>query len=80
DILESAAMKELKGPDGRPFLSSTSNEIHIVLALYLDWFNSEGNYIGGAHNGTGGLYMVVLNLPWYIRYRKENMFPIFIPG
>jgi hypothetical protein len=79
DIMESIGVKELEDPDGKPFIGQT-DEIRIVLALYIDWYDSEGNYIGGTHSPTGGIYLVVLNLPWHLRYRRENMFPIFIPG
>jgi hypothetical protein len=80
DIMESKAIKELVGPDGQPFVGPHVAGIHLCFALFMDFFNSEGNFIGGKHNSTGGIFIVILNLPIHLRYAPENMFPIFTPG
>lgn len=80
DIMESAAIHQLKGSDGHPFIGQHVSGTHICFAMFIDFFNSEGNFIGGKHNSTGGIYLVILNLPMHLRYLPENMFPIFTPG
>lgn len=78
--MQGTAIQDLKGPDGLPFISSTTSEIRLCLGLFIDWFNSQGNYIGGKHKSTGAIYIIILNLPKAQREAPENMFPIFLPG
>jgi hypothetical protein len=78
--MESKAIQELVGPDGQPFIGPHVAGTHLCLALFMDFFNSEGNFIGGKHTSTGGIFIVILNLPIPLRYSPENMFPIFTPG
>jgi Transposase family tnp2 len=80
DIMQGKAIRELIGPDGKPFIQSDAKSIHLCFGLFFDFFNSEGNFIGGKHKSTGGIFLVVLNLPLHLRYAPENMFPIFTPG
>ncbi|KIM32543.1 hypothetical protein M408DRAFT_19943 [Serendipita vermifera MAFF 305830] len=80
DIMQSRGIRSLKGPDGRSFIGPHVTGVHICLAMFVDFFNSEGNFIGGKHNSTGGIFFIVLNLPISLRYLPENMFPIFTPG
>lgn len=80
DIMESKAIQGLIGPNGRPFIGPHVRGIHLCFALFMDFFNSEGNFIGGKHNSTGGIFVVILNLPIELRYAPENMFPVFTPG
>jgi hypothetical protein len=80
DIMEGKGIREMRGADGLPFVGPHVKGIHLCFALFIDFFNSEGNFIGGKHNSTGGIFLVVLNLPIHLRYAPENMFPVFTPG
>lgn len=79
-IMQGVTVQDLKDADGLPFVSSTGSEIRLCLGLFIDWFNSQGNYIGGKHKSTGAIYIIILNLPKAQREAPENMFPIFLPG
>lgn len=80
DIMQGSAIRELIGPDGRPFIGKHVKGAHLCFALFMDFFNSQGNFIGGKHKSTGGIFLVILNLPVHLRYAPENMFPILTPG
>jgi len=80
DIMQGKGIRGLVGPDGQPFIGKHVTGVHLCFALFMDFFNSEGNFIGGKHNSTGGVYLVILNLPIHLRYASENMFPVFTPG
>jgi hypothetical protein len=76
----SPCIQELKGHDGEPFVSSRPLDVRLCLGLFIDWFNANGNNLRGSRHSTGGVYMVILNLPAEIRYQKQNMFHLLTPG
>jgi Transposase family tnp2 len=80
NIMSSKCITELKGANGHPFVNSSPGNLGICLGLFIDWFNANRNTIRGSNHGTGGIYIVVLNLPESIRFEPENMFHMFIPG
>ena len=74
DIYDGNLWKDLYVINGQPFLSSPNN---LCLALNIDWFNpyKETQYSAGA------VYLVILNLPRYERFREENVILAgMIPG
>lgn len=81
DIWDATMVRELKGPDGKPFVDCPKDEARLVLSLNMDGFNPLQNKQAGKTISTGGLYMVCLNLPPALRYKVENMFLVgVIPG
>jgi hypothetical protein len=80
DIMQGSAIRDLLSSDGQPFIGPHIKDVHLCFALFMDFFNSEGNFIGGKHKSTGGIFLVILNLPVDLRYAPENMFPVFTPG
>jgi hypothetical protein len=83
DIYFSPYVQGLLDSSGKPFLDSQNfknNELRLCLGLYIDWFGPRGNKLGAAHYSTGVIYLIILNLPPHLRYKKQYLFPIFIPG
>ena len=79
-MMQSKCIQELKGFDGLPFASDTPGNVRICFGLFIDWFNANRNTIRGSKHGTGGIYLIILNLPESMRFDTENMFHVFIPG
>jgi hypothetical protein len=80
DILFSPYIQSLKDPEGRTFARWGHGFLNLCLGLYLDWFGPRGNRAGAASYSAGVLYLTILNLPPNLRYEKEFLFPVFIPG
>jgi hypothetical protein len=80
DIMDSASIRSMKAADQTPFAVRLHGELRICLGLFIDWYNARGNSIRGGKHSTGGIYIVILNLPLHLRYKKEYMYQLFIPG
>lgn len=81
DIWDATMIRDLKGPDGKPYMDCPEHEARLVFSLNMDGFNPLQNKQAGKNISTGGLYMVCLNLPPSLRYKVENMFLVgVIPG
>lgn len=63
--------------DGKSFFLDRGDEGRWVFLMLGDFFNIEGNRIGGKANSTGMMALVCLNLPWHIRYDPAY---IYMPG
>lgn len=79
-IMQSKCIKALRDSKGQPFAIQMPGSLRICFGLFIDWFNANGNTIRGTKHGTGGIYLIILNLPEQIRFNPENMFQLFIPG
>ena len=83
DIWDGAALRELKGPDGRPFVTGKRkrSEGRYVFGLCMDGFNPLRSKEAGKKYSLGAIYMICFNLPPALRYRMENVFLVgIIPG
>ncbi|EEB98585.1 hypothetical protein MPER_01881, partial [Moniliophthora perniciosa FA553] len=58
---------ELKGPGDKLFITDRGTEGRWLFTLYGDFFNIEGNRIGGKHSSTGIIALSCVNLPITIR-------------
>ncbi|PIL32292.1 hypothetical protein GSI_05537 [Ganoderma sinense ZZ0214-1] len=81
DILSSPEVLNFLGPDGLPFLRVCGSDGRYLLGLFVDWFHPRGNRQGGAAYSAGVIFMVCLNLPPTLRYKRENIYLAgVIPG
>ncbi|KAE9384914.1 hypothetical protein BT96DRAFT_1093828 [Gymnopus androsaceus JB14] len=69
--------RELRDADGKLFIADRCGQGRWILSLHADFFNIEGNTIGGQHSSTGVMSVTVLNFP--PEMRDDNGFT-FIPG
>jgi hypothetical protein len=75
DIKDGAAIRSLKGPDGKLFMDGFKrNELRLAWSLSIDWFNPYYNKQGGKTAGCGSIAMLLLNLPPSLRYKPENIY------
>ncbi|KAJ3816516.1 hypothetical protein F5880DRAFT_1494200, partial [Lentinula raphanica] len=68
---------ELRGPDGKLFVQERGSEGRWFFKLHSDFFNIEGNKIGGKHLSTGVISMTCLNLPPEMR---EDSAYVYLAG
>jgi hypothetical protein len=81
DIWDATEIRDFIGPDGRPFHCNPNNEGRYLFGLFVDWFNPLGNKQAGKVVSSGVIFMVCLNLPLRIRYKRENVFLVGVmPG
>ena len=82
DVKDGTVIKDLLGPDGRPFWDGLKrSELRLVWNLSINWFNPQGNKAAGKVTSTGSIVMACLNLPLNLRYKPENLFLVgVIPG
>lgn len=81
DVFGADALRNFLGPDGKHFLDVSNAELRLVFNLNIDWFNPFGNKQAKSKGSVGGIYMVCMNLPIYLRYRVENVYLVGImPG
>ena len=66
DIYDGTLWREFLTVDNTPFLSECHN---YVLLLNIDWLQPYKHI----EYSVGVLYLVILNLPCSIRYKRENM-------
>ncbi|THH19101.1 hypothetical protein EUX98_g8839 [Antrodiella citrinella] len=69
--------RELPGHDGGLFIADRGGEGRWCFLLHGDFFNVEGNRIGGKHNSTGVMSMTCLNLPLGMR---DDPAYTYVPG
>ena len=66
---------------GRPFYPGPSTEGRLVFSLSVDSFDPFGNKTAKQSVSSTGIWLVLLNLPWYLRYLPQNMYVAgVIPG
>jgi len=81
DIWDASVLRDLKGPDGKPFMDKPEREGRLVFALNMDGFNPSARRRNGRAASISGIYLVCLNLPPDIRYKIENVFLVgIVPG
>jgi hypothetical protein len=69
--------RELRDAEGKLFIADRGGEGRWIFSLHADFFNIEGNIIGGQHSSTGVMSMSCLNFP--PEMRDDPAF-IYIPG
>lgn len=81
DIWDAEELRTFCGPDGQPFSFNPNNEGRYIFSLFVDWFNPLGNKQAGKSMSSGVIFMVCLNLPLHLRYKRENVYLVgVIPG
>ncbi len=83
DIWDGTVLRNLVGPDGRPFITGRTepSEGRYVFSLCWDGLNPLGNKEAGKKVSVGAIYLCCLNLPVEQRYERENLFLVgIIPG
>ncbi|KAJ7124136.1 hypothetical protein C8R43DRAFT_834925, partial [Mycena crocata] len=73
DIWSSPTIKNLKGPDGKPFLEAAIGEGRYLFSLAVDGFNPFHNKTAKLVVSSTGFFIVLLNFPPHLRYLFENM-------
>lgn len=81
DVWGCEVFKNLKDSRGQPFVPGPQGEGRLVFSLSIDGFQTFGNKIAKQTASSTGIWMVLLNLPWYMRYLPENIYLAgIIPG
>lgn len=81
DIWDGTAVRELEGPDRKPFSDGPESEARIVWNLSIDWFNPFLNKQAGKSVSTGCIVASCANLPPSIRIASGNFYLVgIIPG
>lgn len=79
DIKDGVGVKEMLGPDGKPFIDGLKRkELRLLWSLSVDWFNPRGNKAAGKSVSTGSVVMACLNLPPSLRYKAENLYLVAV--
>jgi len=74
DILTMEGVREIKGPDGAPFLSDGQhNKLHLLWCLSIDFFNPYHNKIAGKVALVGSIVLSCLLLPPDMQHKIENL-------
>ena len=71
DIWDAQALRDLKGPDGKPFVIKGGKEGRYVFSICMDGLNYDGNRHGGRKASVCAIYLVCLNLPPQLRYKFQ---------
>jgi hypothetical protein len=81
DVWDAEELRAFCGPDDKPFSFNPENEGRYIFSLFVDWFNPLGNKQAGKSMSSGVIFMVCLNLPLHLRYKRENVYLVgIIPG
>ena len=74
DVYDGRVWEDLQHIDGSPFLAAPHN---LCFTMNVDWFNP---YIHFQYS-AGAIYLTILNLPWAMRNKLENVLLVgLIPG
>lgn len=73
DIWSSPAIRDLKGPDGKPFLEGPKGEGRYLFSFAVDGFNPFHNKEAKQVVTSTGFFLILLNFPPPMRHLFENM-------
>ncbi|TFY58194.1 hypothetical protein EVJ58_g6565 [Rhodofomes roseus] len=80
DFYDTDTLRNLQGPDKKPFVTRETSEGRYVFSICMDGFMPTGKG-GSASVSVGAIYLACMNLPASIRYREENLYLCaIIPG
>jgi hypothetical protein len=81
DICASDIILNLKDNSGDKFYPGPKDEGRLIFSLSVDSFDPLGNKTARQSISSTGIWLVLLNLPWHLRYRPENLYLAgIIPG
>ncbi|RXW15897.1 hypothetical protein EST38_g9952 [Candolleomyces aberdarensis] len=81
DIWQGEVFRAVKDPSNRPFFPAPAGELRLAFSLSVDSFSPFQNKTAKQTASSTGMWMVLLNLPWHLRYLPQNMYLIgVIPG
>lgn len=73
DIWSSPKIRNLKGPDKKPFLERPSGEARFLFGFAVDGFNPFHNKTAKQVVTSTGFWLILYNFPTHLRYQFENM-------
>ena len=75
DIKDGAAVQELQGLDGKPFLDGYKcSKLQLIWSFSADWFNPFHNQQTGRKGSCSSIAMVSLNLPPSLQHKSEYIY------
>lgn len=74
DIAHGRRVRTLRGPDGKPFLEATDDELRLIWTYSMDWFNPFYNKAAGKSASVGSITLACVFLPPSLRYRPEFLY------
>jgi hypothetical protein len=74
DICMSDVILNLKDDSGNKFYPGPKDEGRLIFSLSVDSFDPLGNKTARQSISSTGIWLVLLNLPWHLRYRPENLY------
>lgn len=81
DIKDGTTVRDLRGPDGKPFLDGYKrSELRLIWACSGDWFNPLHNKQAGKKLSCGSMAMSLLNLPPSLQHKAENIYMYSVTG
>jgi len=81
DVWLSDVILNLKDSGGKKFYPGPGGEGRLIFSLSVDSFDPFGNKTASQSVSSTGIWLVLLNLPWYLRHLPEYMYLAgVIPG
>jgi hypothetical protein len=81
DIWQGEVFQNLKDSSGDEFFPGPPGELRLAFSLSVDGFSPFQNKTAKQSASSTGIWMVLLNLPWHLRYLPQNIYLAgVIPG
>lgn len=81
DIWNATRLQQMRFRDGHTSITGPPEVGRYVFSMAIDWFLVDEAKVGRTKRSVGGIYACCQNLPFHLRYLKENMCLVgIIPG